>query len=600
MSTDKSPTTRPATLHAVVQTLALAGRVAPVQLSGLLGVSAVAACAPVAQVAVIERLVTNAATGGTGKVSILLVIGLAVLAAGTRLINEIAAQFSSSLGDEVTHAVSVRFLKHVADADASRFDDPKWQSQLTLVAEDLRFRPYQLVTAANSLLASVATLILLLAFLSLITPLLTLLALASAIPSVVVQRRVNAKTYEFIYGSTELEKEMTYSRKVVTDTSIAAEVRAYDAAERFSARYASFARTYLMAKREIYVKTVLSHAVSALAVGIIFFFAYQLTISANGPLAAGRVAALVAALGQVALQTSAAARQSAEVEQQAVFLTNYFTLLGTPGEGGSLDQQVDPIKATVAQVSQSGIYLDDVSFAYPARPERLVVHSVKVRLPWGTLVGIVGENGAGKTTILNLIQGIYRPTVGRILVDGVDISSLAAPEARAYFSVLFQDQARYELSVEDNVTVLADGATASDLELAYRTAGVERFIAELPDGDRTRLGKLFLGSVALSGGQWQRLAIARCLRRPAKIFIMDEPASALDPESEAELMKTLRADLDNRIGIVVSHRFSTVRGADMILVVNDGSIAEMGSHDELMQLGGRYAASYALQASAYQ
>ena len=255
-----------------------------------------------------------------------------------------------------------------------------------------------------------------------------------------------------------------------------------------------------------------------------------------------------------------------------------------------------------------GITLEDVSFAYPGINQPLVLEHVDLRLPAGAVVAVVGENGAGKSTLVKLLAKLYEPTAGRILVDGVDLATIAAPAWRERMAGAFQDFVRFELPAQGTVG-LGDLPRIDDADAvtgAVERAGAVDVIERLPEGLSTQLGPTWPGGVDLSGGQWQKLALARgLLRDDPLLVVLDEPTSALDAETEHALFERFAeqarvASQAGRVTVLVSHRFSTVRMADLIVVLSGSKVAEFGTHDELVALGGTYAELYEIQASAYR
>jgi ATP-binding cassette subfamily B protein len=257
---------------------------------------------------------------------------------------------------------------------------------------------------------------------------------------------------------------------------------------------------------------------------------------------------------------------------------------------------------------RSGIELRNVGFSYPGS-ESAVLSDIELSVPAGAAVALVGENGAGKTTLVKLLARMYDPTTGRILVDGVDLSTISPDEWRSQLSAGFQDFVKFELTARE-VVGIGDVARSSD-DLAVRAAiargDAESVIAGLPRGLDTQLGKKFTDGVELSGGQWQRLALARAfMRERPLLLLLDEPTAALDPEAEHRLYEQyaaaakIAAAETGGITILVSHRFSTVRMADLIVVMHHGRVEEVGTHEALLANGARYAELFELQARAYR
>jgi ATP-binding cassette subfamily B protein len=278
-----------------------------------------------------------------------------------------------------------------------------------------------------------------------------------------------------------------------------------------------------------------------------------------------------------------------------LYLSTLYEYLDTPARppGGSAQKGPDPA---------DGLRLENVSFTYPGA-EHPALSNVSLHLKPGGSLALVGANGSGKTTLIKLLTRLYVPTAGRILLDGRDLAQWDVEALRRRFGVIFQDYVRYQMLVGENIG--AGDEPHFDDEARWRESArmgqAEEMVAALPDGYRTQLGKWFLGGRELSGGQWQKIAVARSfMRSDADIRVLDEPTAAMDAEAEAEVFRHVRDMAEGRMTILISHRFSTVRMADEIVVLDSGRIVERGNHDSLMQQHGVYARLFALQASGYR
>jgi ATP-binding cassette subfamily B protein len=293
----------------------------------------------------------------------------------------------------------------------------------------------------------------------------------------------------------------------------------------------------------------------------------------------------------------------AGILENHLFLRDLFELLDLDAANTARTAAaVTPVLPTPnGHVSALGIVFDSVSFRYPGDgPD--VLKGVSLHIPRGQVVALVGENGAGKSTLIKLLCGLYKPLSGRILIDGVDIQSLEPEDLRGQLGVVFQDFVHYHLTARENVgfgDVEALQDTPRIRDVAER-AGIDATIAALPDGYETQLGKAFEGGHELSGGEWQRLAVARAYMRAAPILILDEPTASLDARAERRVFEEVRQLLAERTAVVISHRFSTVRVADHIYVLHEGVLIEHGSHEHLIAAAGRSAELYELQASSYR
>jgi ATP-binding cassette subfamily B protein len=249
---------------------------------------------------------------------------------------------------------------------------------------------------------------------------------------------------------------------------------------------------------------------------------------------------------------------------------------------------------------KSGFVFDGVSFAYPGT-ERLILDDLNLRIDTGERIALIGENGQGKTTIVKLITRLYDPTKGRILLDGVDLREYSIEELNREIGVIFQDFMRYEMSARRNIQVgRIERDSDGDVKMAARKSLADSVIARLPKGYEQLLGRRFEGGLDLSGGEWQKVALARAYLRDAQLLILDEPTAALDARSEYEVFQRFAELTEGKMALLISHRFSTVRMADRIVVLDGGRIAEQGSHAQLMALGARYAEMFELQASSYR
>jgi ATP-binding cassette subfamily B protein len=282
-------------------------------------------------------------------------------------------------------------------------------------------------------------------------------------------------------------------------------------------------------------------------------------------------------------------RNTGEIYRNILFLENLFELL-------SIEPHVqDPLTPLPVPALKDGIRFQDVDFRYPGS-DRMILQGFNLALPAGKIAAIVGENGEGKTTLIKLLCRFYDPEKGRITVDGCDLRDLRQAEWRRQITVLFQEPVRYHVTAAENI---AHGDIAArpgirDVERAARAAGAHELIARLPEGYETVLGRWF-GGTELSTGEWQRVASARAFLRQAKVIVLDEPTSFLDARAEYEFFQALREQLNGRTAIIISHRFSTVRMADCIFVMDGGRIIEKGSHGELVSLRGWYAQFYKMQ-----
>jgi ATP-binding cassette subfamily B protein len=316
----------------------------------------------------------------------------------------------------------------------------------------------------------------------------------------------------------------------------------------------------------------------------------------SGSISPGGVVLVIGAFAAVSGTLGQITSTFVAVDQHTAFLEDYFSFLSI----GPL-VPVPPHPSSIPPGKIDSIDFDGVGFSYPGG-FGAAVEGLNLHIRSGELLALVGENGAGKSTLVKLLLRFYDPQIGCISVGGIDIKEMDPEQLRSRIGVLFQDYATYELSVRENIVMGWPYKEAREEQVikALRDSHSEWLVKKLPNGLDSKVGRLFEGGHDLSGGEWQRLALARIMYRNADIWILDEPTSSLDPEAEASIFAELKENLKGRIGIVISHRCSTVRSADRIAVIADGHVTELGSHEELLEAGGRYAELFELQAAGYR
>jgi len=338
--------------------------------------------------------------------------------------------------------------------------------------------------------------------------------------------------------------------------------------------------------------------VSGFVTGTILALAYVFVAikGIHGSINPGAVVLIIGAFTSVSGTLGNISSTFVAVDQHTTFLDDYFsflaidTLLPVPSRPRVIPD--GPIEE---------IEFDNITFTYPGVTEPAVV-GLNLKIRKGELIALVGENGAGKSTLVKLLLRFYDVQKGAVRVDGIDVKEMRPQDLRDRIGVLFQDYATYELSVRENVVMGRPNGLPDDAQVikALQDSRSEWLVSKMPNGLDSKVGRLFEGGHDLSGGEWQRLALARIMYRNADIWILDEPTSSLDPEAEAAIFAELKENLSGRIGIVISHRFSTVRIADRIAVIDDGRVIELGTHEELLAAGNRYAHLFELQASGYR
>ena len=482
-----------------------------------------------------------------------------------------------------------RLLEQASKVDLGHFDNSDWHDRLARAKRDVSWRPGDLTWSVLGLSGNVVTIVLMAGLLASLHWVLVVLALSAALLSLALERRVTAKLYEFYYKETPEEREREYLGDLLVQPRTTKEIRAYVLADYLLGRHRDRSEELFRLREQMYRSgtriSMLTGFVTGTALALAYLFVAFEGIS--GSIDPGGVVLVIGAFTSVAGTLGNISSTFVAVDQHTTFLEDYFSFL-------SIDRLV-PVPAAARDVPESleaGIEFDDVTFTYPGGTEPAVAN-LNLHIRGGELIALVGENGAGKSTLVKLLLRFYDPTGGAVRVGGADLRELDPETLRGRIGVLFQDYASYELSVRENVQMGRPGRIDDDRRVlsALEDARSDWLLKKMPKGLDAKVGRLFEGGHDLSGGEWQRLALARIMYRDADIWILDEPTSSLDPEAEAAIFAELKEILRGRIGIVISHRFSTVRIADRIAVIADGRVVELGSHEELLQANGRLRAA---------
>ena len=552
----------------------------------------------------VTKLVVDALAGGRPGRAMGIGVLYLVLVGTAALVDDVAALLQSDLGERTTQAVEQRLMAVSSLAPGlEHLERPEYADKVKLV-RDRSFLPYFAFTNLNSFSSIVFGLIAAVVLLGTVHPLLVLLPVVAA-PGVVLQFDAYRKHFARHDRTAPDERLAKHYLSLATEPAAAKEVRLFGLGPHLIERHRALTDEY----NGMLFRDQLHRAWAGVAAGSLYGAALAGAIGFVGWLALDRRASLgdVALVVQVARmavgQVQSAARQAAWLAELSFVGERYLWLLDYRPNVvvRPPDQAVAPPDAI-----EHGIAFEHVSFTYPGTEDE-VLSDVSLFIPAHTTVALVGENGAGKTSLVKLLCRFYDPTEGRITVDGVDLRDLNLDAWRARTGAAFQDFVHFQLVAREAVGV-GDLPAVDDLDrvgASARRAGADRVIERLPAGLSTQLGRWFEGGVDLSEGEWQRVALARGLMRPSPaVLVLDEPTASLDPRAEHEVFATFAGmargnAAGNPITILVSHRFSTVRMADMIVVLHDGRIEEVGSHDELLAAGGRYAELFRMQASRY-
>jgi len=495
-----------------------------------------------------------------------------------------------------------RLLAQASKVDIGHFDNSDWHDRLARAKRDVSWRPGDLTWSVLGLSGNIVTVVLMAGILASLHWVLVVLALAAAALSLALERRVTSRLYEYFYKETPEEREREYLGDLLVQPRSTKEIRAYVLADYLLGRHGKLSEDLFNQRELMYRSATRISMLTGLVGGTTLALAYVFlairgvagTIDPGGVvLVIGAFTAVSGTLGQISSTFVA-------VDQHTTFLADYFSFLSI-GPLVPVPAEPHPEPAWHNAIGTAGIEFDNVTFSYPGGTEPAVA-GLNLHIRGGELIALVGENGAGKSTLVRLLLRFYDPDQGSVRVGGVDVRNLDPSVLRSRIGVLFQDYVSYELSVRENVVMgRPDGEVKDERVMeALRDARSDWLLKKMPRGLDSKVGRLFEGGHDLSGGEWQRLALARIMYRDADIWILDEPTSSLDPEAEAAIFAELKENLKGRIGIVISHRFSTVRIADRIAVIAGGHVTELGAHQELLRAGGRYAQLFELQAAGYR
>lgn len=564
----------------------------------MLALNLVGALALGLQVIVIQvtlEAILRAPGAGAGPV-VAPVLALAAVTAVSAVTTTLGGQLQRLLGESVARSMWQRVLAVATGVGLRSFESAEFYNRLNRVQTNAIVRPYQVTQGLFAMAGAVAAgLGVGLALVS-ISPILLPLIVVGGVPLLLTSRRESRLEFEFSVRQTPALRLRGYFTLLQTGRDEAKEVRAFGLGSwlrgRFDALYDAYLRDLRSHVRRRALLSVLGQLGAAIVLGATLLVLVWLIVQGRIGIA-GAGAALVA-VRMLASQVQALFGGVQTIFESGLFLDDLSAFLA---EGRAAEEEDSGVEAPPGFGS---IRVEGVHFRYPGS-ETEALRGVDAELHAGELIALVGENGSGKTTLAKLLAGLYRPDAGRISWDGQDAAGFRPSSLRERISVVFQDFVRYALSGTENIAVgrIGEPVDPERVRSAAAAAGAERGLDALPNGFGTVLSRMFAGGQDLSGGQWQRVALARSFYRDAPLVILDEPSASLDPRAEHDLFATLRQALQGRTALFISHRFSTVRGADRIYVLDAGTVVEQGSHEELMARDGRYAELFRLQSAAF-
>jgi ATP-binding cassette, subfamily B, bacterial len=546
---------------------------------------------------IVDAVVATMRGGGLARRVVELVVLegalVAIIAAAQRGVLLCQSLLRAQLGQRV----NVMILEKALTLELQHFEDSEFYDKLTRARREASTRPLSLVIRTFGVVQNGVSLISYGVLLARFSPWAVAVLLLAGLPAFVAEAKFSGDAFRLFRWRSPDSRMQTYLETVIAREDYAKEVMLYHLGPRLLERYRDIFRRLYAEDRALAVRReVWGIALGLIATASLYgAYAWIALTTLRRLITLGQMTMYVALFRQGQAAVSATLAAIGGMYEDNLYLSTLYEYLET---------YVSPPGGTTVRgpLPEDGVRFEDVSFRYPGAEEAALEH-VTLHLTPGSSLALVGENGSGKTTLIKLLTRLYAPTSGRILLDGQDLVEWDESTLRQRIGVIFQDFARYQMLVGENVGA-GDERFFEDEE-RWRSAALKgqasEFIETLPARYRTQLGKWFRDGRELSGGQWQKIALSRAfMRTRADILVLDEPTAAMDAQAEAEVFEHFRQLARDRITILISHRFSTVRMADQIVVLAHGRIIERGSHEELMRLNGRYAHLFALQARGYR
>lgn len=521
-------------------------------------------------------------------------LGLAVL---SDIFNRSVSLIDSLLGDLFSNETSVKIMQHAGELDLVQFEDAEFYDKLER-ARQQTVRRTVLISQVLGQVQSVITMVFLAAGLIAFNPWLILILIITVFPAFLGETYFNERSYSLNRSWTPERRELDYFRYVGASDDTAKEVKIFGLSDFLASHFKSLADRYYHENKKIALSRASWGSFFAVIGSVGYYSAYVVIIfqTINGQITVGDLTFLSGSFMRLRNLLESVLNQFSNVAENALYLSDFFAFFKLkPNIRSSphAKQAPFPIK--------TGFTFEDVGFRY-SNTDKWAVRHLNFTLHAGEKLALVGENGAGKTTLVKLLARLYEPDEGRILLDGTDIREYDPVSLRKTIGVIFQDFVRYQLTAGKNIAVgnIEEQDNENQISAAAHKGMANQVIDKLPAGLDQMIGRRFAEGVNLSGGEWQKVAISRAYMRDAQVMILDEPTAALDARAEYEVFLRFTDLTKGKSAVIISHRFSTVRMADRILVLQNGRLLEIGTHDELLQQDGKYAELFNLQAEGYR
>ena len=503
----------------------------------------------------------------------------------------------SLLGDLFSNHTSVKIMEHAATLDLDQFEDAIFYDKLERARQQTLGRTI-LLSQVMGQVQDLITMGFLAAGLAAFNPWLIVLLVIAILPAFLGESYFNDQTYALTRSQTPQRRELDYLRYIGASDETAKEIKMFSLSGFIIERFKALSDKFYTDNKKIAIKRSIWGTFFALLGSLGYYGAYVFIISStiSGALTIGELTFLAGSFRQLRTLLEGILSRFTTVSQGAIFLSDFFEFFEIQPKIHDTPQP-RPFPNPI----QQGFTFENVGFQY-VNSDRWANRNLNFTLRPAEKLALVGENGAGKSTLVKLLARLYDPTEGRILLDGYDLKEYNLTELRQHIGIIFQDFLRYQMTFSQNIAAgnIDEKANEQLIRASARQSLADELAQRLPGGYDQMLGKRFSEGVELSGGEWQKVAIARAYMRDAQLLILDEPTSALDARAEFQVFERFTELTHGKMAVLISHRFSTVRMADRIVVLDKGEIVEIGSHEELLAKGGRYAELFQLQAMGYQ
>lgn len=518
------------------------------------------------------------------------------LAILSELMNRAITLLDSLLGDLLSNKSSEQLIRHAATLDLYQFEDSNFYDKLERARRQTTGRTV-LMSMVLTQAQEFITIFFLGAGLVVFNPWLILILAIAVVPSFLGETHFNQRTYSLTTGWTPERRELDYLRYIGASDETAKEVKIFNLADFIANRFKEISEKYFKANAKLAVSRATWGAMLSAIGTIAYYGAYVFILiqTASGLITLGTLTFLAGSFQRLQNMLQGIMNRFSSIAEQALYLQDLFDFF-------EIKPQITSSKTglPIPPEIKEGFVFENVSFKY-LNSEKWAVRNLSFHLKKGEKMALVGENGAGKTTVVKLLARLYEPTEGRILLDGKDIKEYDLTSLRRAIGIIFQDYIRFQMKAAENIAIgnIEQLDERPVIKKAAQKSLADAVLQDLPKKYEQVLGKRFADGVELSGGQWQKVALARAYMREAQLLILDEPTAALDARAEHEVFLRFSELIEGKMAVLISHRFSTVRMADRILFLENGMRKEMGSHEELLAKGGKYAELFNLQAKGY-